>query len=305
MAAEIGPEDRPSPRPGIGFITMAYGPDRFIRQAETLARSLRLHMPGVPLALVTDRADAGELFDIVVPMRPFGRAGTLHKINLYDYSPFEETLFIDSDCVVVRPFHESLDAIRAYDFAPIVTVCLREGESDLWLEDVGAALKGVGGTAFPKFNGGVYFFRKGAEASEVFARANQLLARKVELGIKDFDSAGPGDETLIGLAMAQTPELKLFDDNGLLMRTPLNTQGRVEVEVLKGFSSFVKEGKRVSPAIIHFCGPWIDHPTYAIARAELEAGKPASLAARGLVWVRHVLEKVTGKVRRRLSARGA
>jgi len=280
---------------------MAYGPDRFLRQAETLSRSLRLHMPGLPLALVTDRKDAGELFDIVIPMRPFGRAGTLHKINLYDYSPFEETLFIDSDCVVVRPFHEQLEAIRGHDFAPIVTLCLKDGESDLWLEDVGAALQGVGGSAFPKFNGGVYFFRKGAEAEGIFARANDLLLRKKELGIKDFDSAGPGDETLIGLAMAQSPHLKLFDDHGLLMRTPLNTQGPVEVEVLNGFSSFVKEGKQVSPAIIHFCGPWIDHPAYAIARAELEADKPASRLARGLFWLRFILDKAARKVRRRLS----
>lgn len=286
---------------GFGFITMAYGPDRFLRQAETLARSLRLHMPGIPLALVTDRADAGGLFDIVIPMRPFGRAGTLHKINLYNYSPFDETLFIDSDCLVVRPFHDQIAAIRLHDFAPIVTRCLADGDTDLWLEDVGAALKGVAGTRFPKFNGGVYFFRRSAGAEGVFARANELLLRKAELGIKDFDSAGPGDETLIGLAMAQSPHLKLFDDHGLLMRTPLNSQGPVEVEVLKGRSSFIKEGQRVSPAIIHFCGPWIDHPAYAIARAELEADKPASRLARGLFWLRFILDKAARKVRRRLS----
>lgn len=287
--------------PGFGFITMAYGPDRYMRQAETLARSLRLHMPGIPLALVTDRTDPGDLFDVVVPMLPFSNAGTLHKISLYDYSPFEETLFIDSDCVVVRPFHEQLSAISRHDFAPVVNKCLKAGEQDLWLEDVGKALQAVGGTCFPKFNGGVYFFRKGDEAASIFRGAHDILSRAAELGVKDFDRAGPGDETLIGLAMAQHGGLKLYDDHGTLMRTPLNTTGPVEVSVLTGECSFVKQGRRVSPAIVHFCGHYITHPAYQIATEELIRGKRLSSARRGWLATGHALNAAKHRVTRRLA----
>jgi hypothetical protein len=285
----------------FGFITMAYGPDRFIRQAETLARALRRHMPGMPLALVTDRTDPGDLFDVVVPMLPFSNAGTLHKISMYEYSPFEETLFVDSDCIVVRPFHEQLAAISRYEFAPIVNKCLKAGEQDLWLEDVGKALEGVNGTCFPKFNGGVYFFRKGDEAAQIFRGAHEILSRASELGVKNFDQAGPGDETLIGLAMAQRGDMKLFDDGGGLMRTPLNTQGPIEVSVLTGECSMVKEGRQLSPAIVHYCGPWIRHPTYQIASEELISGRRASSTRRGWLNTAHVLANVKERIGRRLA----
>lgn len=256
-----------------GFITMAYGPDRYFRQAETLARSLRMHMPGIRLAIVTDRKDPGALFDIAIPMAPFETAGTLHKINLYDYSPFEETLFIDSDCLVVRPFHDELDAIRKTEFTPIVSTYLGPDDTDLWLEDIGQALMSVGGQKFPKFNGGIYYFRKGDVAAGVFEEAKRLLPRAKDLGVKDFDGAGPGDETLIGLAMAKLGLYTPFDDGGRFMRTPLGSKGQIIVDPFLSKARFWKYGRIVEPAIVHYCGPWIDHTTYKLAAKGLADGR--------------------------------
>lgn len=258
----------------IGIITMAYGPDRYIRQAETLARSIRRNMPGMPIALVTDRSRASDLFDHIVAMAPVERAGTVHKVRMNDYTPFDETLFIDSDSIVVKGFDEQLAEIRAFDFSPIVVNYLKAGDKDLWLDDVGAALAAVGGTAFPKFNGGVYFFRKSAMANKVFAMARELIDTGKAFGVRDFDASGPGDETVIGLALAALHPEPLYRDRTPLMRTPLNSTGRIVMDPFTGSSGFVKNGRAVSPAICHFCGPWIDHPTYRIAEIGLERGAP-------------------------------
>jgi hypothetical protein len=284
----------------IGILTMAYGPQKYIDQAITLSRSLRRTMPGYRLAIVSDRADLGEHFDIVVPMRKFETAGTVHKVDMADHSPFEETLFIDSDCVVLRGFEPELAEIRKYPFTPIVATFYRHGDTDLWLEDVGAALDKVGGTAFPKFNGGVYFWQSGDHAKRVFDESRRVRARAAELGIKDFDASGPGEETLIGLALAGLGVEEFYNDHGRLMRTPLNSSGPIVAEVMTGESRFIKEGTLVEPAIQHFCGPWIRHPAYLIARRELEQGRRLGAIGRARIRVPFALSVIAGKVRRKL-----
>lgn len=285
----------------FGMLTMAFGPQKYIDQAITLSRSLRRNMPGYRIAVVSDRADLADHFDIVVPMRTFETAGTVHKVDMADYSPFAETLFIDSDCVVLRNFEPELREIRRFQFTPIVAVFLRRGDRDLWLDDVGAALDKVGGKAFPKFNGGVYFWRDGETGRQVFDESKAVLAQARELGIRDFDAAGPGEETLIGIALAKLGITEFYNDNGRLMRTPLNSTGPITAEVMTGESGFIKEGILVRPAILHFCGPWIKHPAYVIASRELARSRRLGHFSRGIIHVRWKLGNAASKVRRRLS----
>ncbi|MDB6453632.1 hypothetical protein [Falsirhodobacter sp. 20TX0035] len=285
----------------IGFITMAFGADKYFHQAESLARSLRRHMPEFPIAIVTDRKDAGALFDICIPIDPFQIAGTLLKADLYRYSPFEETFFIDTDCIVAKPFHDQLRKIRQFDFSPVVSKFLSEGDTDLWIRDVGKAIKTLNGSPFPKFNGGVYFFRQGPHAEKVFSTAHAINARRDELGILNFDKSGPGEETLFGLALSQMHATELYDDGGQLMRTPLNSQGPVHLDVIEGTSGFIKEGQHVSPAICHFCGEWFDHPVYLIAQEELVAGRNVSRIRKNRLWASYKARGFKSRVVRKLN----
>ncbi|MEL7190769.1 MAG: hypothetical protein AAGK17_14550 [Pseudomonadota bacterium] len=132
-------------RAKLGLITMAYGRQKYVDQAVSLAQSVKRHVPHLPICLVTDRAEPVAPFDEQVRMESFAEAGTVLKTRIYEYSPYDETLFIDSDCLVTRDFSDSLEAIRAWDFSPVVNTYLKAGDSDLWLEDVGAALSKVGG----------------------------------------------------------------------------------------------------------------------------------------------------------------
>jgi hypothetical protein len=268
----------------FGFITMAFGSDRYIRQAENLALSLRHNMPGYKIAIVTDRPDVTPIFDIVIPMRKFDQAGTLYKLDIYEYSPFHETLFIDSDCIATKLFHAQIEQIKQYDFSPVVSRYLHRGETDSFLDDLDWTLDAVGGRAFPKFNGGVYFFRKSAFAQGIFDRAKHFYTEAKALGIRNFDKAGPGDETVIGLAMAEQSGSKYYDDLGHLMRTPMELVGRLEIDALGGGCRFKKGNVIVTPAICHFCGDWIGVPQYKIAEYYLRKGKRPSLPHR-YAWI--------------------
>lgn len=260
----------------FGFLTMAFGPQRYIEQAEALAFSLRLHMPQAPICLVTDAPREVGLFDNVVIMDPVGVPGTVLKTRMYGYTPFHETLFIDSDCLVTRPFWDHIEKMKAWDFTPVCNSYLKAGDADLWLEDVGTALEKVGGEVFAKFNGGVYFYRQSDFAQEVFFRSLQILERATELGVLDFDNAGPGEETLIGLALAQMHSGPLYDDDFGLMRTPLNTTGAIVVDPVAGRSRIAKNGREMSPAILHFCGAYAHHPAYLAAQVAVARGHKLS-----------------------------
>ncbi len=288
----------------VGFITMAFGAQRYLDQADALARSLRRHMPGHPICLVTDQVRMTDLYDTQIGIERLDMPGTLLKTMLYDYSPYAETLFIDSDCIAVRPFHDHIAAMQNWDFTPVCDTYLKRGDQDLWLEDVGAALDKLGGEVFPKYNGGVYFFRKSPHAAEVFSRARLLLERQQELGILDFDKAGPGEETLIGLALVEMGATDLYNDAAGLMRTPLNSTGEIEIDPIRGRSHFMKEGRDVSPAIVHFCGDYAAHPTYTIARRMLERGAPLKPLEGKAIHAGWKFDKLRARVRGKLQSMG-
>ena len=284
----------------VGFITMAYGREKYLDQAVALARSVKHHMPNQPIVLVTDRDKAYPPFDSEIAMTDYALAGTVLKTSIYQYSPFEETLFIDSDCLLTRDCSPEIAEIRTREFSPVVNTYLQKGDNDLWLEDVGEAVAKVGSKNFPKFNGGVYFFRKGKRAKSVFTVAEEMRERQDELGILNFDTAGPGEETLFGLALSKLGFKDLYDDRGRLMRTPLNATGPIHLDILAGECWFEKEGRLVEPAIVHFCGDWINHPAYRIAVQEIARGRQLPTFSRKAIQLTHSARKLGDKVRGRL-----
>lgn len=241
----------------INLLTIAVGAERFHRQAENLALSVRIHHPDARLGVVSDQLSRhSSLFDEVVQADLSRGVGVLQKLYLYDYSPFDETLFIDSDSLLTAPMaSEHLEGLRKHHFAPVCERFLSRGESDPCVSDLSTAMAALGVDYYPKFNGGIYFFRKHEEAKELFEAAEAIYRRRGELGILDFDRAGPNEETLFALAMAELG-LRGYDDRGELMRTPIGMTGRLATHPYKG-TAFTKAGRVVRPAILHFTGdPW-------------------------------------------------
>ena len=139
-----------------------------------LAKSLRLHMPEYPIAIVTDGRVDRRLFDHVIAIKPYDKPGVVLKIDMYDYTPFDETLFIVSDCIATRPFDSSLE-IRRFNFTPVNARWPFRSDTDPWINDVAHALDVVGADRLPGFNGGVYLFRKEPAAASVFEQARGLM----------------------------------------------------------------------------------------------------------------------------------
>jgi hypothetical protein len=255
---------------GLGFMTIAMGHDKYIEQARILSLSLRRNMPGIPLAIVTDSQNLAASADILIPPNSEIPVGVLQKVFLDEYTPFTETLFIDSDCVVTRPFLKELEQIRKFKFTPAIEKFTPANGKDEYIDCLPATLKLIGGEKFPKFNGGIYFFKDGELSSLVFRTAREIHSDYRRYGIRAFDKSGPGEETVFALALSKLGLLDLYHDQGNLMRTPTGLKGKIFIDPLGGGCTFERYDGVVSPAICHFAGPYLLSVEYRLAAYSLE-----------------------------------
>ena len=250
-AAEQAMLEWPMPEARRGVLTMAFGKAKYLTMANRLAESIRLRNPETVLAIVTDAPDQCPLFDIRIAVRPEFGTNLDHKIHMDAYSPFDETLFIDSDCLLFK----SLTPIwRFFDGAEFGVCGITGGEGRWFGADVAGVRRmlGIAG-GIPRFNGGLVYFTRSEKAAAIFATARELLPRYRELGFggakgRDWTVA---DEPMFSLAMA-LHGVAVMEDDGATMRTPINRESAIVADIVDGRCSFVKEGRSVHPAILHF-----------------------------------------------------
>ncbi len=102
---------------------MAVGSRRFLEMAIDMTLSLREHT-GHGVAIVVDEAIHGvvrdlypTVFDHVCPLPERFRDGRALKYGLASVSPFDETAFVDADCIVLGSLEHAWSALDEGDFA--------------------------------------------------------------------------------------------------------------------------------------------------------------------------------------------
>jgi hypothetical protein len=208
------------------------------------------------------------MFTQVVPYRPEYGSGVRQKIFLDLYSPYDETLFIDSDCLVVGAISEFWTDFTGHYFGVPGFNYLKKGDSDPYM-DVDRVLDNLQIEALPKFNGGVYYFTKSPEANRFFEKAREILNRASELGLYEFRGNGPNDESVYAIAMA------LYGIAPTLIRprgmwTPIGYTGPFRLDAIRGQCSFRKDGMMLTPDIVHFPGEYGLLYPYARERSRLK-----------------------------------
>lgn len=211
-------------------------------EAAALGRSLRLNSPGLrSICLVEGQltpaqsAELGSCFSEVVAMRPeHFRLGWLVKHVVHEYSPFEHTLFLDSDCLVL---HDLRPAFAEAGDRPICFATKAQPE-----QEKGAALyagisleyqlKRFSVDWWPQIlGGGHFFFRRTPEAQKLFARAREWGAPELihEFGWTDRSKIAPDELTLqLALVEAGLGRACALVDYPLVCWTPWET-GRPDV----------------------------------------------------------------------------
>jgi hypothetical protein len=263
--------------PSRGILTLAYGHQRFIEQARSLAHSLQLHAPHLSRTLVSDSKDPEihRQFTNFVLYRPEYGSGVHQKMFLDRYSPYDQTLFIDSDCLVLGNLDTFWSAFDGQYFGVPGFRYLRKGSTDPYL-DVDFILDKLSVTAIPKFNGGTYYFNRSSEATDFFNTARNIWDNAGSLRIQEFNRGkgfrrdGPNDEAVYGVAMSIHGVAPTWMGSGG-MWTPLGYKGHLHLDAIAGTCSFEKEGMQLSPEIVHFPGECIYSFVYSRERAKLKA----------------------------------
>lgn len=108
-----------------GYLTIAARSPRFLEMAVDMALSLREHTE-LPVAIATDeqlagiaRRDYSRVFDEITEIPSRFLQGRALKYGSAEASPFEETIFVDADCILLGSTDDAFSALETADMAMI------------------------------------------------------------------------------------------------------------------------------------------------------------------------------------------
>jgi hypothetical protein len=151
-----------------GVIYVAFG-QKYVSEALVSAASLKRHMPELPVTLFSDADIACPDVDQVVRAQPDDSLpGCAAKIRHVAASPYEQTLFLDTDTYVCGDLGELFALLDAFHLAaahaPTRAVYEIETVPD----------------SFPEFNTGVILFRRSPAVEAVLSSWADLFSRHRE-----------------------------------------------------------------------------------------------------------------------------
>ena len=178
-----------------GYLIIATGPDQYLWGAVTAALSIRRYDLVREIALITDEATADRLpnphpFDHVIKIAEDENyfAYTL-SFRTYELSPFDETIYLDADVLMLKDHvDQKWEIFENYEFGIEGQKIFSGPAHSYTVEEIQQLLeiKWV-----VNINGGVYFFRKGRTASNVFDCCKKLFDSELrEYLIAPFMSDG-------------------------------------------------------------------------------------------------------------------
>ena len=163
-----------------GVVYFAVG-ERYIAEAIRSVKSVKRSMPGLPCALFASESERrqvpSDLFEMQFDLDP-SLGVKAQKISVLKRTPFDQTLYLDTDTYMVAPVHELFNLFPQFDLA-------------LAMASLGRLGDGVGEApgSFPVMNTGVMVFRRCATVSALFDRWLELHANKARLDQPSFREA--------------------------------------------------------------------------------------------------------------------
>lgn len=181
-----------------GFITIATGDLKYHKMAYILLQSYRLSTKKpLPFAVITDcDSEYTANFDIVIKLKNATKS-YMDKITMLSLVPFDQTIFIDSDCIVYNDLNSLFDL-----FTPELCFSAfgKISESNGWYkkDNLGEYADRVNDII--DFHGGIYFMKRCKLLSEVYKDAVNISNNYTFYQFKGFSK--PADEPILALSMA-------------------------------------------------------------------------------------------------------
>lgn len=184
-----------------GFVTIATGHKQYFELARNLLYSYHLFASQkYPFAIICDTENEFTAeFDDVILLKN-ARCNYLDKLQLYEYLPYDETIFIDADSLAYGDLNDWWNIFEKADDFSVFGYAWTNLESGRgWFVPEG--MKEYKDRLFyiPDFNGGVYYIRRGEICKKIFRLANYFAEHYHEYQFNGFKKAA--DEPVLALAM--------------------------------------------------------------------------------------------------------
>lgn len=261
-----------------GFVTIATGNERYYRLARNLLCSYRQFSKGnIPFAIISDEHNryTDEFDKTIIIKNPTN--SFLDKLKLYEYLPYDETIFIDADSLAYgnlnnwwRIFENATD-FSCFGYA----WNLEAGRG--WFIPSGIKEYQDKVKFVPDFNGGVYYLRRSQKCQDVFQLANYFANHYYEYEFTGFRNAA--DEPCLALAMAVYGCIPIDVLEGGICFAPRKKQIDADISVPKAHY-YRNKNQSYNVNLIH----WSNYHT-TLSLYKFEVGKlNANLDQKGIMY---------------------
>ena len=156
-----------------GFVTLATGNVVYYEMAANLLASFKIHNPGVPVAIICDRENEyTKLFDDVIVLEK-ASGNYIDKFSLLIKSPYDESIFIEPDCLIYRNLEFFWDLLSHE--SDCSSFGWNEGGLHCWFktDETRKRLFEIvseinENSVVPLFNPGYIFIRKGSKCQKMY-----------------------------------------------------------------------------------------------------------------------------------------
>ena len=157
-----------------GFVTLATGDEKYYRYAKNLLYSYRLHNISLPFAILCDRENEyTREFDKVVVLENT-TATYSDKFRVLVDSPYDETVFIESDCLVYHNLEEMFRLLSSGD--DFTAFGVNDDDIKVWFSKPEQLKEKYGGlfSSIPVFNPGYFFVRKSELTQKIYRDTKEV-----------------------------------------------------------------------------------------------------------------------------------
>lgn len=149
-----------------GILYFAKG-DTFIKEAELSARQVTRVMPEYPISIVADREPDAECFDeVLIDTSEFSKR---NKPQAMRRTPYERTIYLDTDTYVQEPIDDLFDLLDEFDLA------LRRNKGVCHIPETDETDPNADvPEGFPEFNSGVFPYRKTSAVRDLLREWERL-----------------------------------------------------------------------------------------------------------------------------------
>lgn len=186
-----------------GFVTIATGKDEYYVLAKNLLLSYKFFAKEpLPFAIICDREnEITKLFDKVIIL-PEPTNSYLDKLELFKLDLFEESIFIDADCLIYDDINFSFSLFENATCVSSFGEVLPKDSDNAWFNCNDLKDKSDGIDYSILFHGGLMYIRQEREKlDEFYSVLKEVSKNYYDYNFKLFSD--PADEPIVAYAMAK------------------------------------------------------------------------------------------------------